>query len=458
MDLLNTYIFQNPFVGITVTDGNGICLTVNDAQTRITGIPKEKIIGKDLKKTVKDQMLSISSTIEALKTKQEVNLHQVSAYGRAYDVKGLPIFDDAGRLVYTISYIVEVTELERFQSYVREREMDRENMRDQVPVILAGARSKEGIVYNSAAMRDIINLAVKVSESDATVLITGSSGTGKELVASLIHKCGDRADKPFIKLNCAAIPENLLESELFGYAAGAFTGGDRKGRRGIFEAANGGSLLLDEIGEMPMSLQAKLLRVLQDSEVTRISSETPIHVDVRIIASTNAPLQELLTEKRFRKDLYYRLNVIHIDIPDLQKRRDDIPVLIAYFIDKFNKKYNTAKIIRRDVVNFLASAEYPGNVRELRNVMERLVLQSGEGEIRLSDAFTVLNGMNLRESCMSPLTVEALENKSLKKIMDDYERQILNRFMEMYKRSDEAAKRLEIDRSTLLRKLKKHNL
>jgi TyrR family helix-turn-helix protein/PAS domain S-box-containing protein len=456
--LLSEYIFQNPFVGITVTDAEGICLQFNEAQTRITGIPKEVLIGRDLKKAVKEEIFSASSTIEVLKTKQEVYLHQVSASGHSYDVKGQPIFDGNGNLIYTISYLVDVSEPIRFQKYVREQELKRERLQDQIPRILREANIVDGLVVNSPRMRDIIDLIRKVSVSDATVLLTGPSGSGKEMIANLIHQQSNRRAKPFIKLNCAAIPENLLESELFGYVPGAFTGGDRRGKRGIFEAADKGSLLLDEIGEMPLSLQSKLLRVLQENEVKHIGSETPVHVDVRIIAATNASLTRMMMEKRFREDLYYRLNVIHIDIPGLDERREDIPALAAWFIDRLNQKYSTSKIIRGDVIRFLSGRQYPGNIRELQNLMERLYLQSGPDEITLNEAFEAFFNRRIPNEEITSYKLDDMQDKSLKEIVGDYEKEVLKRYLDTYGKADDVAQKLKIDRSTISRKLKRYEL
>jgi len=456
--ILNEYIFQNPFVGITITDDRGICRYVNDAQTRITGLPRDVFIGHDLKKAVKEELFSSSSTIEVLKTRREVYLHQVSSSGQSYDVKGQPIFDDAGELIYVISYLIDVSEPVRFQNYVREQQIDRENLQNQIPKLLQDAHIEEGIVSNSPQMRDIIDQVKKVSDSDATVLITGSSGSGKELIANLIHKMSSRRSAPFIKLNCAAIPDNLLESELFGYVPGSFTGGDRKGKRGLFEAANSGSLLMDEIAELPLSFQAKLLRVLQENEVKPIGGETPIPIDVRIIAATNASLPQLIADRRFREDLYYRLNVIHIAVPALGERREDIPALTAYFIDRFNTKYHMNKIVRGDVIQFLAARHYPGNIRELQNILERLYLKSGPGEILLSDVFEAFFSEGLTADAISGFELDTIQDKSLKQIVNDYEREVLKRFLKVYEKPEEVARKLHVDRSTISRKLNKYGL
>lgn len=458
LGILQSYFFQNPFVGITVTDRDGKCIMVNHAQTRITGIPREKMLGRNLRRMVDEHVFSVSSTIKVLETGKEVNLHQTTSSGSSYEVKGVPVFGEDGRIDYIVSYLIDANMAEEFCCLVKQIDAEKERAADPMPRLLAMAKEKSGIVYSSKRMEELLDFAEKIAGSEATVLITGQSGTGKELVAGLIHENSARHGKPFIKLNCAAIPENLLESELFGYEPGAFTGSKREGSRGIFVAANGGSLFLDEIGEMPLQLQAKLLRVLQEQEVMRVGSDKVVKVDVRIIAATNSSLLALMQEKRFREDLYYRLNVINLRIPSLDEHKEDIPVLIAHFIYEYNQKYGFNKKITKDALDFLSSRKYPGNVRELKNIIERLVLQSGSDVIGINDAFELYGSVHVTGSRFAPAEIEDLGSKSLKELMDDYEKQVLKGFMEVYKKPDEAARRLRIDRSTLSRKLHKHGL
>lgn len=457
-DLIEDMIFQNPFIGITITDGEGTCLVVNDAQTRITGMPKEVFLGKKLQNSVAERLLSNSSTKEILDTKGEVNLHQVTAKGKSYEVKGFPVFDDDGNIIYTISYLLDVTEGELFKKMVRNLKDDNERVVDKIKDLLKSGKTVGGTIYYGPKMREVVETAKKVAVSDATVLIVGPSGSGKELIADLIHDSSNRRDKPFIKLNCAAIPEQLLESELFGYEEGAFTGSSRNGHAGIFESANGGSLLLDEIGEMPLNLQSKILRILQDKQVRRIGCDKFIKVDVRIIASTNAPLEELIERKEFREDLYYRLNVIEIHTPSLSERSEDVPVLIAYFLNKFNNKYGMKKQLADDTVMYLTSREYKGNIRELKNVIERLVLQSRKNIINVEDAITILQ--HNHSICITE-NVHGFRPKgaeSLPEMLEEYEKNILKDYIKTFGKLDIVSKELKIDRSTISRKIKKYGL
>lgn len=450
-------ILDNPFIGITITDSKGICCYVNHAQQRISGIPEAEVIGKDMIKLAKQNLFSISSTAEVLMRKEEVNLHQTSSRGKAYDIKATPVFDDNGQIEYVINYILDVTELYKFKELVEYLEETNKKSHLKYNELLQAHDTMGNLVYYSKKMEKVVALCEKIATSDATVLIVGPSGSGKELVADLICQKSNRKDKEFIKINCAAIPETLLESELFGYEPGAFTGGNPKGKKGIFEAADGGTLLLDEIGEMPISLQAKLLRVLQENEVRRIGGEKSLPIDVRIIAATNSPLEQLMQEKLFREDLYYRLNVISIPVPALQDRREDIPILIGRFVNVFNKKYGMNKTLRGDAVNYMTTMDYPGNVRELKNLVERLILQSVSDEVTLEDIIEIC-GPAKHPHRKGLYRCEIDSGASLKELMETHEKEILIECLSVYGKTDAAAEKLQIDRSTLTRKIQKYNL
>ncbi len=242
----------------------------------------------------------------------------------------------------------------------------------------------EHVVGRSPAMRDVLDRVLRVGPTDATVLVTGESGTGKELVARALHVTSRRGDKPFVPVNCAAITETLLESELFGHARGAFTGATRA-RRGMFEEAHGGTLFIDEIGETAPGFQAKLLRALQDGEIRRVGESTPIQVDVRVIAATNQDLRRAIAEKRFREDLFYRLNVVPIRIPPLRERREDVPLLAAHFLQRFNQRTGSDRVLTPEAVERLLEHDWPGNVRELENMIEQAAALSAGREIRAAD-------------------------------------------------------------------------
>lgn len=456
MEKIWNNVLNNPFIGINITDKDGICWFVNDAQQRISGLLKSEVIGKKMVQLADENVLSISSTAEVLMRKEEVSLHQTNKAGKSYDIKAVPIFDDDGNIEHIIHYILDVTELYRFKELVEYLEENNKRSHRQYQELLKEHNHMGEIVYYSKKMEKMIALCEKIAVSDATVLVIGASGSGKELIADLIHQKSNRSSRPFVKVNCAAIPENLLESELFGYEKGSFTGGNPKGKKGLFEAADGGSLLLDEVGELPLTLQAKLLRVLQDNEVRRIGSEEPRKIDVRIIAATNAPLEEMIREKRFREDLYYRLNVIAVQVPDLHERKEDIPILIGRFVHIFNQKYGLNKMLRNDAVNYMTEMEYPGNVRQLKNLVERLILQSMSDEITLDD---VLDICGFRTKISQEQAGHNIDmEKSLRELMEEYEKEVITEYIHLYGRTQTAANKMKIDRSTLTRKMKKYGI
>lgn len=456
---LSKELLNNPFVGINITDGKGMVLAVNDAQASITSIPKETSVGSYMKDFVSQKILSASSTVEVLKTKRPVTLHQVLKSGRSYDVSARPIFNENGEIIYVISYLIDITNLVNIKNTIKKLQEDKERIEFKFQQLQEALGHSGSIICQSPRMREIVDLAKKVANTQVTVLITGPTGSGKEIIANLLHEESNCKNAPFIKINCSAIPENLLESELFGYEAGAFTGSDKNGKKGLFESANNGTLLLDEIGDMPIALQAKLLRVLQDQKVRRVGGNKTIQVNVRLIASTNTSLEDLIKQKKFREDLYYRINVIEIKIPGLHQRKEDIPLLCEHFVKIFNTKYGYNKKISYESIQYLASREYPGNVRELRNIIERLIVQSPGEEITLKDTFEAFGLLKIKTTTSDiSLEMQSQKDISLKEIMDRYESRVLSEYLKIYGNATEIAKKLQADRTTISRKLSKYHL
>jgi len=314
------------------------------------------------------------------------------------------------------------------------------------------ARSKysfETIIGQSPKFLETIELAHKAALNDFNVLLLGDTGTGKEVFANAIHYASNRRNKPIIRINCAAIPHDLLEAELFGYEEGSFTGAKKGGKKGKFELAMGGTVFLDEIGDMPLNMQAKLLRVLQEKEVEKIGGDQPIPVNVRVIAATNQNLEERIKSKAFRLDLYYRLNVIQIKIPPLRERIGDIPLFLAYFLQEINERYGTGVEMSPDVVNILNSYSWPGNIRELKNVVERAYSMVDGGNILNLHIPANIIGHNK----MNDLDAN---HQTLDSLMEQIEREIL---LNAWKNNDyncrATAKELGIHRSTLYKKFDK---
>jgi PAS domain S-box-containing protein len=453
-------IIQNSYDAIYITDANGITLKTNDAIERMTGIPKEYYIGKDLRYLEKRGIVEKSVTFEVIKQKKPVTVIQENALGKVLLITGSPVFNEQGDVIRVVTNLRDISELNR--------------LREELSQLRKFHVGDEPVVIASRAMERVMELANRVANTDTTVLLLGESGVGKEVVARMIHRNSRRYEKgSFIKVNCGAIPQELLESELFGYESGAFTGAKKNGKPGMFELAHEGTLFLDEIGEMPLNLQVKLLRVLQDQEFHRVGGIKPIKVNVRIVAATNRDLKKMVAEGGFREDLYYRLYVVPIEIPPLRKRREDILPLIRFFLDKFNRKYQTAKSFTEATLKILEEYQWPGNIRELANLVERLVVTTPTHEIQ-PEHLPPLTGGNLavseaatreerqRKASSEPESAVALEkieeSGGLQAALEQLERQLLASAYERYDSSYEVAKALKISQSTAIRKAYKYGI
>lgn len=311
----------------------------------------------------------------------------------------------------------------------------------------------ENVIGDAPAMRMVLNTVGRVSRSDATVLLTGESGTGKELVAKGIHFSGKRRDKPFIPINCAAIPETLIEAELFGYKRGSFTGATQD-TKGKFETANEGTLFLDEISQMPLALQPKLLRVLQEQEITRVGESVPRKIDVRIIAASNQNLEKMVEQGTFREDLYFRLAVVPVNLPPLRTRREDIPLLINHFFRRAKEKHGFQNLkMGRELINVLSNYLFPGNVRELENLIERMVVLSDGESLTLADVPEYISRpLQIFGNVKFELPAESIS-------LDEVEREIIRYALDMHNgNQSQTARYLGITRSALIYRMQKSGL
>lgn len=456
-------LLQNSFIGINITDGKGRVLFLNDIHRKITGHDPKLYLGRTMKEIVDDHLISESATQIALERKETVYINQVSSYkNKFFQVKAVPLMDENGEILYVMNYLLDASELIKLRDKLEKAEKDNKKLMSNNEFLRQRLNQSGEIIYRSPKMERVVEMATRVAKSDASVLITGPSGAGKEVVANLIHSYSRRSKGPFIKINCAAIPEQLLESELFGYEPGAFTGGNPKGKKGLIESAQDGTLLLDEIAELPLTLQSKLLRVLQTQKVRHVGSNKGIEVNFRLLAATNANLKEMIEQKTFREDLYYRLNVIEIMIPGLDQRREDIVPLLNHFLNFNNEKYHAKKIFSNDALKFLAGCSYRGNIRELRNVVERMVIMSREDEITLMDASIAFTALNVDDQVVQKKNAEedsgVFAAGSLKEKVSAYERNLLQQYMAKYKSGAKVAEVLHTDQSTISRKCKKYHI
>lgn len=452
MQFLNE-IIENSYDGLYITDSSGKTILVNKAYERIFGVPRSQLIGEYMKDLVTKGILSTSITQDVVEKKEVITRTQTNANNKEVFITGNPIFDEEGNVHHVITNVRDITELISLNKKLQ-AEIDRADLYQSQ---LMNESSDENIVCNSQEFSSILNIARKISRMDSTVLILGETGVGKEIVAQYIHKHSMRDDKPYIKINCGAIPQNLLESELFGYVPGAFTGASAKGKSGMFELADTGTLFLDEIGELPINLQSALLRVLQDHEVTRVGGQKSKKVDVRIVAATNQNLEEMIEEGTFRSDLYYRLNVVSINIPPLRERKDDIPKLAEKTLENLNQKYGVHKVMSPHFIRHLLRGDWPGNVRELRNFIEKQFVLSDETilDAPVTSSFAAKQTPSTEEENSSLPSIET-PLPTYAQARETMERDLIKRAMKQGGSTYKAAALLDMSQPTFFRKYKEY--
>lgn len=443
--------------GILIADREGRYLFANRRYEELTGWVNEAVQQMDTR-TLRQYLIreKISAVELVLEQKKEILLVQSSYDDKIFLVRGVPCFDGFGQVAYIICHLLELSILQKYAgSLETSRQKNHAVFEDYVKIADQHGTYEERIIFKSQAMYQVMKQINLVAQTDATVFIRGESGVGKELFAKRLHDGSSRRDKPFIKLNCSAIPETLLESELFGYEGGAFTGGSSKGKKGLLEYACGGTMLLDEIGTMPLSLQSKLLRVLQEKEYTKLGGHEPIKADVRFIAATNADIEQMVREGSFREDLYYRLNIIPIHIPPLRERKEDLPILVHHFIRQINQKYQLQRSVSQEAMEVILQRPFPGNVRQLRNFLERMALLSDNDCLTGEDVERFYSGETVQDPQADSLV---FGKKSLQEMMDAYEKYILTEYKKRYKSSHKVAEQLQTNQSTISRKFRKYQI
>ena len=428
-------------IGVLICDADCNVIKINPAQVAITKQAPSYNLGRNMREIECDDGAP-SATLMVHRDRQPVKIEQHLNNGQSYLVYSFPCFGQDGELKYIVSNLLDTTEIYKTQQSLK---ADYDRLYVQLQELQNQIDNHATIIHQSRIMRQTILLCDKVAEFDSVVLLQGESGVGKEKFAEYIFQKSSRRKQPFIKLNCASIPENLLESELFGYEGGAFTGANKGGKKGLLEHADGGTLLLDEIGEIPLPMQAKLLRFLQEGEFYRVGGQTPVKADVRVIAASNRNLWTMVQDNRFREDLYYRLSVIPITIPPLRERKDDIPLLIGHFTQQFNQKYGMHKNWSIHAVDQMLQMEYPGNVRELRNIVERVLVLSEQDTVMETDVFEIIHGLQLDPA-------EKPGGATLKEMVQSYEREILQLYFSRYGTEEAVAKALGSSQSTISRK------
>ncbi len=440
-------IFESSFDGIWLSDGNGKVLKMNRANENIFGFSRDQLIGKYPADMLEKGVYSRSSVVRAIEKKETVTTTLTTKDGKTIIATSTPVFDENNNISLVVNNIRDATHLFELKSELDQMKGLTELYKNQLRQVEV---KKNGFVYKSAQMEEIVSLALRLAEVDCPVLITGPSGVGKELVADIIHTNSERKEGPFIKVNCGAIPENLMESELFGYESGAFSGASRAGKLGYFALAHKGTLLLDEIGELPVHMQVKLLRAVQDKSIVRVGGTKPFKVDIRLLAATNRNLKEMIANNKFREDLYYRLNVAAISIPSLNERREDIQPLAEHFLSVFNRKYKKNIQVTDDVIDTWCRRDWKGNVRQLENTVERVVVTAQDPVVTTHDL--KINGPDK--------ILEDGDKKmiSLPEAVAQTEKKLIKRVFQQYRTTREMARKLNIHQSTLIRKAAKYGI
>ncbi len=460
MDKLKTFIknhaynldaiIESIYDGVYITDGHANTLMISKAYERITGIKREEVLGKNMRELVASGVIDRSVSLQVLEKKQPVTMLQELRSGKKILVTGNPVFDrENDEIILVVTSVRDITELVELRSELHERTLEVNRYAAELGRLQALRGTTKFTTKNKKTLA-VMEVAIKAAQFDSNIFITGESGVGKGLMATTIHELSGRRNEPFVVINCAGIPEDLFESELFGYEPGAFSGASAKGKKGLLEIADKGTVFLDEIGDMSLRLQAKLLRVIEDKEMTRLGSTKMVKLNVRIISATNQEIPNLIQQKKFRHDLFFRLNTISLTLPPLRERTEDIIPLIYLFIGRLNERYHTRKQLAPEAIKALTGYYFPGNVRELSNIVEQAFLTSNAERIEDQDL-----PVGVRSLPDQTATIIDDENRSYNDIVGLTEYSILRHALAKYGSTHKAAKHLKISQSTIVRKLRK---
>lgn len=442
-------MLENSYDGLLIADGESKILYMNPSIERVMGIKYPDSIGTSTREQIKAGITDASATLKVIESGKKETVVINTWIGKTALSTGVPSYDSNGKIHRVYCNVRDITDLNQLKQKCLHTQVLASKYLAELNELKKNTNAE--IIAHSKEMRKVIDLAYRVANVDSTVLLLGESGVGKDLIAKIIHEASPRNEAGlFLKINCGAIPENLLESELFGYEAGAFTGANKEGKAGYFEFVHKGTLFLDEIGDLPKNLQVKLLNVIQDQKVTRVGGVKPIDIDVRILAATNKNLEEMVVRGLFREDLFYRLNVLPITIPPLRERRDDILFIIQRYADHFNKKYKLNVKFSKEAIETLTKYDWPGNVRELANLVERLIIIAQE---------TVIDPEHIPPKYhqkSEPITLEFdYQAKTLKDAMEEFENEFIAQMIKRCESREEAAVQLDISLSSLTRRIRR---
>jgi len=467
--IINDRMLDCLYDGCYITDGDGMTLYVNDSFLEMSGLKREEVMEKSVRELVVKRKIPKSCTMAVIETGKPVSMIIDYFKGKSCLVTGAPVYID-GKIERVICTSRDMTELLAMKDKLANVTSLSISLKQQLREIEFQQSNKYVAETRSKAMNNIYDKAIKIASFDTPVLVLGETGVGKDFLVRFMHNVRkDGNEHFFIKINCGAIPGSLLESELFGYEAGAFTDASKQGKVGLFELANNGTMFLDEIGDMPLGLQVKLLDVIQDKTFYRVGGTKLIHTSARIVAATNSNLEKLISEGRFRTDLYYRLNVINIVIPPLRERKDDIIPLAILFLDEFNRKYHKSCYFAPKLLKFFMNYHWPGNIREMKNIIERLVIMSGQDCIELDTIEEqIISGYEytnvFERKMLHEITTDQQDNGemrldrgTLKEQVEFHEAAVIRARLKESVTLKDAARSLGIDTSTLVRKKQKYS-
>ncbi len=449
-------VIHSSYDGLYIANGNADGLFFNSAYLRVSGLQAADVEGKNMRDLVRQGTIDQSVTLEVLEKRRRVTIMQRFSNGRTAIVTGNPVFDEQGEIALVVSNVRDITELSQLREEVNETRTLARRYRDELKKASLQGVDREAVVFRSEAMERCVGLVVRVSDVDSPVLLTGESGVGKGMLARLVHELGPRKGGPFIHVNCGAIPAGLMESELFGYERGAFTGASAQGKPGLFELADGGTLFLDEVGEIPLALQVTLLKALEEREIRRVGAARTRKVDARIVAATNRDLHAMIRERAFREDLFFRLNVFPVHVPALRERPEDIPPLVERTLAELNRRYGQAKRVRPEALDLLARHPFPGNVRDLQNVVERAFILADGRWLEPQHLPVELQRSGAGPAAADPAGL--LREGGLVETLEAVERTILERCLAECGSTHAMARRLGVNQSTVVRKLQKFGL
>lgn len=446
-------IIDSSFDGLWICDFEGRVVQVNKASEKISDIKADQVVGKKMEELIQEGMIDRSVTLEALNNRAGVTIVQNLKNGKQILVTGNPVFDDHGEISLVVVNERDITNLNKLRNELAESKALASEYRTQLSSLKHEKSFLSETAIRSEVMQKVIYRAMKVAQVDSTVLIRGETGVGKGFFAKLIHRASPLGERPFIRVDCGAIPETLLESELFGYEKGAFTGARAEGKPGLLELAEGGTLFLDEIGDLPLNVQVKLLRFLEEHTILRVGGTSHRAVEARIIAATHRNLQEMVKKGKFRKDLFFRLNVVPIHIPPLRERIEDIPPLIDLFLKDLNHRHSTQKTLLPRAIDCLCQYPFSGNIRELSNLVERVVVLTHDPEIRLEDL-----PFHVRHPDANSDMQPEMDGSTLSCAVARVEKEMIVRTLRDCGTQRKAARKLGINQSTLARKAKRYGI